>query len=149
MTAATATPTRALRIVRSRPVLLLGLLVCAGLLVLALLSSIAFGAADIAPSDVWNAIFRFNAESTEHLIIRTLRVPRAAVAALVGASLAVAGAVMQGLTRNPLADPGILGIETGAALAVVAAVFFLKISSLYLVCAVRLRRRRDHGYHRL
>jgi iron complex transport system permease protein len=54
------------------------------------------------------------------------------VAALVGAALAVAGAVMQGLTRNPLADPGILGIETGAALAVVAAVFFLKISSLYL-----------------
>jgi iron complex transport system permease protein len=132
MTVATATPTRALRIVRSRPVLLLGLLVCAGLLVLALLSSIAFGAADIAPSDVWDAIFRFNAESTQHLIIRTLRVPRAAVAALVGAALAVAGAVMQGLTRNPLADPGILGIETGAALAVVAAVFFLKISSLYL-----------------
>jgi iron complex transport system permease protein len=132
MTVATTTPTRALRIVRSRPVLLLGLLVCAGLLVLALLSSIAFGAADIAPSDVWDAIFRFNAESTEHLIIRTLRVPRAAVAALVGAALAVAGAVMQGLTRNPLADPGILGIETGAALAVVAAVFFLKISSLYL-----------------
>jgi iron complex transport system permease protein len=66
------------------------------------------------------------------LIIRTLRVPRAAIAALVGAALAVAGALMQGLTRNPLADPGILGIETGAALGVVAAVFFLNISSLYL-----------------
>jgi iron complex transport system permease protein len=112
--------------------LLFGLLLCAGLLLLALLSSIAFGAADIAPADVWDALFSFNPTSTEHLIIRTLRVPRAAVAALVGAALAVAGAVMQGLTRNPLADPGILGIETGAALAVVAAVFFLKIDSLYL-----------------
>jgi iron complex transport system permease protein len=59
-------------------------------------------------------------------------VPRALVGALVGAALAVAGALMQGLTRNPLADPGILGIETGAALGVVGAVFLLKIDSLYL-----------------
>jgi iron complex transport system permease protein len=111
---------------------LLGLAVCAGLLGLALMSSIAFGAADIAPADVWAAIVAFDPESTEHLIIRTLRLPRAAVAALVGAALAVAGGLMQGLTRNPLADPGILGVETGAALGVVGAVFFLKISSLYV-----------------
>jgi iron complex transport system permease protein len=104
----------ALRLARSRSALLLGLL------------------CDIAPADVWTAVFAFDPSSTEHLIIRTLRIPRAAVAALVGASLAVAGALMQGLTRNPLADPGILGIETGAALGVVAAVFFLGIGSLYL-----------------
>jgi len=127
-----STSARALRIARSRPVLLLGLLVFAGLLGMALMSSIAFGAADIAPADVWQAIVAFNPESTEHLIIQTLRIPRAAVAALVGAALAVAGALMQGLTRNPLADPGILGIETGAALGVVGAVFFLGIGSLYL-----------------
>jgi iron complex transport system permease protein len=126
------TPSRALRVARSRPALLLGLLVCAAVLGLALMSSIAFGAADIAPVDVWQALVTFNPASTEHLIIRTLRVPRAAVAALVGASLALAGALMQGLTGNPLADPGILGIETGAALGVVAAVFFLNISSLSL-----------------
>ncbi len=125
-------PSRALRIARSRIVLLLGLPLCAGLLGLAMMSSIAFGAADIAPTDVLAALVAFDATSTEHLIIRTLRIPRAAVAALVGASLAVAGALMQGLTRNPLADPGILGINTGAALGVVGAVFFLKISSLYL-----------------
>ena len=125
-------PARALRLARSRPVLLLGLLVFAGLLGLALMSSIALGAADIAPADVWAALVAFNPESTEHLIIQTLRVPRAAMAALVGAALAVSGALMQGLTRNPLADPGILGIETGAALGVVAAVFFLNIGSLYL-----------------
>lgn len=115
---------------RSAPVLLLGLVVCFGLLLLALLVSIAFGAASIEAGDVWDAIFAFDPNSTQHLIIRTLRVPRAAVGALVGAALAVAGSIMQGLTRNPLADPGLLGIETGAALGVVGAVFFLGISSL-------------------
>ena len=49
--------------------------------------------------------------SQEDLIICTLRVPRALIAALVGATLAVAGAIIQGLTRNPLSDPGILGIR--------------------------------------
>src|SRR5690606_14501578 len=103
-----------------------------GLLLLAMLASIAFGAADIAPAGVWAAIFTFDETSTNHLIIRTLRVPRAAVAELLWASLAVAGAIMQGLTRNPLADPGILGINTGAALGVVSAVFFLNVGSLAL-----------------
>jgi iron complex transport system permease protein len=117
---------------RSTGLLLVGLLACVGGLLLALLGSIALGAADIAPADVWAALFAFDESSTQHLIIRTLRLPRAAVAALVGAALAAAGALMQGLTRNPLADPGILGIETGAALGVVGAVFFLKIDSLYL-----------------
>ncbi|HMQ30600.1 MAG TPA: iron ABC transporter permease [Chloroflexaceae bacterium] len=117
---------------RSQTLLLSGLPALAGLLAAALMISIAIGAADIAPSDVWAALVAFDPASTEHLIIRTLRLPRAAVAALVGASLAVAGALMQGLTRNPLADTGILGIETGAALGVVAAVFFLDIGSLSL-----------------
>jgi iron complex transport system permease protein len=129
-TSAVAARRRAVRIARSRPLLLMGLLAASGLLGVALMSSIAFGAADIAPADVWAALFQFDERSTEHLIIRTLRVPRAAVAALVGAAIAVAGALMQGLTRNPLADPGILGIETGAALGVVAAVYFLDIGSL-------------------
>lgn len=102
------------------------------LLLLALLASVAFGAAEIALRDVWDALFAFDAAnaSTEQLVIRTLRVPRALVAALVGASLAVAGAIMQGLTRNPLADSGILGINAGAALAVVAAVFVFNVSSI-------------------
>lgn len=127
-----AQPRSSLNVVRSRPLLLIGLGVGVCLLLLSMLLSIAFGAANIAPADVWNAIFAFDSSSTNHLIIRTLRVPRAAVAVLVGASLAVAGAIMQGLTRNPLGDPGILGINTGAALGVVAAVFFLNVSSLSL-----------------
>ena len=67
-------------------------------------------------------------ESAVAMLVRTLAL--AGAAALVGASLAVAGAIMQGLTRNPLADPGILGINAGAALGVVLAVYFLSISSL-------------------
>jgi iron complex transport system permease protein len=97
-----------------------------------MLASIVFGAATLASTDILAALFAFDSSSTNHLIVRSLRIPRALIAALVGAALAVAGALMQGLTRNPLADPGILGIETGAALGVVGAVLFLDISSLYL-----------------
>jgi len=108
---------------------LLGLVVCAGVLLLCLLASVRFGAARIGTADVLAAFTDYGG-SEEDLIIRTLRVPRALISALVGASLAVAGAIMQGLTRNPLADPGILGIEAGAALAVVGAVFLFGVSSL-------------------
>ena len=122
---------------RSTALLLAGIPIGLALLALTMMFSIAFGAADIAPRAVMEAVFAFNPENTQHLIIQTLRIPRAAVAVMVGASLAVAGAIMQGLTRNPLADPGILGIQTGAALGVVAAVYFFNIGSLtlYALCA--------------
>jgi iron complex transport system permease protein len=112
--------------------LLAGLTLLLALLLLAMMASIAFGAADIGLADVWSALVAFDPDVTNHLIIRTLRMPRALAAALVGAALALAGALMQGLTRNPLADPGILGVEAGAALGVVGAVFFLNIGSLSL-----------------
>jgi iron complex transport system permease protein len=117
------------RFLRSRYALLLGLLIGSGALFFCLLVSVRFGAAQIGTVEVIEAFTDYDG-SEEDLIIRTLRVPRALIAALVGASLGVAGALMQGLTRNPLADPGILGIEAGAALAVVGAVFFLGVSSL-------------------
>jgi len=107
-----------------------GLPICVAILLLAILGSIAFGAADIDAATVWASVIAFNPEESSHLIIQTLRLPRALAAVLVGAALAVAGAIMQGLTRNPLADTGLLGVEAGAALSVVGAVFFLKISSL-------------------
>lgn len=118
------------RSLRSGLSLPLGLVVGLGLLVFCLGASVRFGAAEIGTGDVLAAFVAYDDGSEEHLIIRTLRVPRALVAALVGAALGVAGAVMQGLTRNPLADPGILGIEAGAALAVVAGVFLFGASSL-------------------
>lgn len=124
---------RTLNMVRShvpRPLLMGALPVCIAVLLLAIFSSVAFGAADIKLQTVLASIFAFDAENTNHLIIRTLRLPRAITAMLVGAALGVAGAIMQGLTRNPLADPGLLGIEAGAALAVVGGVFLFQINSL-------------------
>ncbi|MEM1310647.1 MAG: iron ABC transporter permease [Cyanobacteria bacterium P01_H01_bin.153] len=100
----------------------LGLLLSSGILAGCLLFSILLGAADITPGTVWQALFQFDG-STDHLIIRTVRLPRAILAVIVGASLAVAGAITQGLTRNPLAAPDILGVNVGAALAMVLAVF--------------------------
>lgn len=117
------------RFLRSRRALVMGVPVVVLVLFLCLLGSVRFGAAEIGTGDV-NSAFTDYDGSEEDLIISTLRVPRALIAALVGASLAVAGAIMQGLTRNPLADPGILGTEAGAALAVVGAVFMFGVSSL-------------------
>jgi iron complex transport system permease protein len=107
----------------------LGFFIGVCLLLLVCLLSLALGSAEIAPRTVWDALFQFDPTSSEHLIIRTLRVPRTLNAVLVGAALAVAGGLMQGITRNPLADSGILGINAGAALAVVMAVFFLHINA--------------------
>lgn len=124
MTAQTQSVTPATRILGSRALLLPGLALCFVLLVLAVLWSITVGAADIAPATVYAALFTPDG-SFEHLIIQTVRLPRVLAGVIVGAGLAVAGAVMQGLTRNPLADSGILGINSGAAFAVVLAVFLL------------------------
>lgn len=117
---------------RAAAALAIGLLVAFGLLLVIMTLSINFGAADVAPSTVWASLFDYDPSSTQHLIIRTLRMPRVLVAAIVGAILALAGAIMQGLTRNPLADAGLLGIESGAALGVVLAITFLDIKTLNL-----------------
>ncbi len=110
-------------LIQSRPSLLaIGCILGIWLLLACFVTSIASGVADISPADVYQALTAPNG-STEHLIIRTVRLPRSLAALMVGAAVAVAGAIMQGLTRNPLADPGILGINAGAAFAVVPAVF--------------------------
>lgn len=111
--------------------LLAGLVSGTFVLIGCLLISILTGAADIAPATVWQALFQFDG-STDHLIIRTVRLPRAVMAVVVGAALAVAGAITQGLTRNPLAAPDILGINVGAALAMVLAVFLGGSSGNYV-----------------
>lgn len=116
---------------RTRLPLVAGLTAGLALLVAFMLASVVYGAADIGPATAYRAFMAFDG-STEHLIVRTVRAPRALIAASVGASLGVAGAVMQALTRNPLASPGILGINAGAALGVVLAVFLLRVPSLDL-----------------
>lgn len=80
----------------------------------AIFLAVAFGAKDIHLQTVWAAVFDYNPKLTQHQIIYELRLPRVIGAAVVGAAFAVAGAVMQGVTRNPLADAGVLGINTGA-----------------------------------
>jgi hypothetical protein len=64
----------------------------------------------------FHAFVDFDPTNSEHLVVRDLRLPRTVVGLLAGAALGLAGGVMQGLARNPLADPGILGVNSGAAL---------------------------------
>lgn len=113
------------RLLGSRSSLLPGLLLVGLVLVLCLLWSITLGAAEIDTQIVFDALFQFDNTQFDHLIIQTVRLPRVLTGALVGAALAVAGAIMQGLTRNPLADSGILGINSGAAFAVVMTVYLI------------------------
>lgn len=109
---------------KSTPLLLLA----AGLLVLAVVLSMGSGATGIGLDAVWKVATRIwsskpAAESdVEQLVILGVRLPRTILGAFVGASLAVAGAMMQGLFRNPLADPGVIGVSSGAALAAVATI---------------------------
>ena len=89
--------------------------------------SVTFGARDVAPADIWAGLT--GSTDTTSAAAVSKRVPRTILAMLVGAALAVAGAVLQGATRNPLADPQILGINGGAALAIVTGIAFFGLNS--------------------
>jgi iron complex transport system permease protein len=93
------------------------------------LASLAIGSLDIPVGEVIAAFTAFE-DSDAHTIVRELRVPRTEVGLLVGGALGACGALMQGVTRNPLAEPGILGINAGAAFAVVVAIFLLGVTSV-------------------
>lgn len=84
--------------------------------------SITLGTREISLAVIFDSFTQFD-NSFDHLIIQTIRLPRSLMAIAVGAALAVSGAAIQGLTRNPLAETGILGIEAGGALAVVGTSF--------------------------
>lgn len=114
---------------RSAP-LMLGLVGLVALVLSIAFLSITVGARPVSLDTVWAALTAYNPDSTDHRIIWELRLPRTIVGLLVGAALGLAGAVLQGATRNPLADPSILGIHAGAALFVVLGVAILGISQL-------------------
>ncbi len=114
---------------RSRGLLVTGLAVGLAALLVAVVLSLGIGARTLAPSTVWDSLIN-GGNSEADLIVRHLRVPRTIAAVLVGAALGLAGSLMQALTRNPLADPGLLGVNAGAACAVVLAVAFLGITQL-------------------
>ncbi|KQU57069.1 ABC transporter permease [Rhodococcus sp. Leaf278] len=106
-----------------------GLFVVIGILAALCLVSIAVGTEYIPLGSVWHGLF-FSDGSTESVIIRELRLPRTVLGLLVGAALGVAGALIQAMTRNPLADPGILGVNAGAAFFVAIAVGVLGFTSI-------------------
>lgn len=130
MTQATHLSKNRTRLIGSAVHLPVGLLLGLGLLLLGIATSVALGAAQIELRTVFEAIFQYDDTVFNHLIIRTVRLPRVIAGLIIGAGLAVAGAIMQGLTSNPLASPGILGINAGAAFAVVLGVFILGAPSL-------------------
>lgn len=116
---------------------LLGLLISLLALAAAMMGSIAFGVTNIPLTEVWNSFAHYNG-GNEHLIILTARVPRALIAAAVGASLAVAGALMQVITRNPIASPSTLGVNAGAAFFIIMAAGWLGIDGLQAFTLVAL-----------
>ncbi|WP_386079557.1 FecCD family ABC transporter permease [Vreelandella sp. F11] len=103
--------------------LLLGTLVALG----AFFASVMLGTTEISLSSLYGSFAHYDPTNIAHIILLTERLPRAVIAALVGASLAIAGALMQTMTRNPLASPGILGINAGAMFFVVVAVSLLPL----------------------
>jgi iron complex transport system permease protein len=105
----------------------LGLLLALAALTLVALLSISVGSRPIALDRVWDLVWHPDG-SDEAIIVHDLRIPRTVLGLLVGLALGVAGALMQGITRNPLADPGLLGVNAGAAAAVVTATAVLGTS---------------------
>lgn len=95
----------------------------AGLLAIAFVFSLLIGEVWLSPIEVWRELF-LPQPHLAALIVTDLRLPRAVLACLVGAALGLSGAVLQGLTRNPLAEPGLLGVSAGAALGAVIAIYF-------------------------
>lgn len=115
---------------RKEAALMLGLLGLAGAVLAVAFFSITVGARAIGLDAVWSAFTAYDATSTDHRIIWDLRLPRTVIGLTVGAALGLSGAVLQGATRNPLADPAILGIHAGAALFVVLGIALLGITQL-------------------
>ncbi len=104
-------------------------LAAAVLLALGMMASLGVGSNPIPPGRVWQLLWAPDG-SFDAVVVLEQRLPRTLVLVVVGAALGVAGALMQSLTRNPLADPGILGINAGASLAVVLAVAVTGISGI-------------------
>jgi iron complex transport system permease protein len=106
-----------------------GLLIGVAALVMIAIVSLRIGSIEISTSDAWAALVNYDSDVYNQTVVRSLRLPRTIIALGVGAALAVAGAMMQGVTRNPLADPTILGVSSGATFAIVTATYYLRLSA--------------------
>jgi iron complex transport system permease protein len=107
-----------------------GLALLGVLLLAACAASIVVGTRDVTLATVWHALADHDPGSTAQTVVREMRVPRTLLGVTVGAALGLSGAMLQGVTRNPLADPGIMGINAGAAAFIVAGVMLLGIDQL-------------------
>ncbi|MER6224746.1 iron chelate uptake ABC transporter family permease subunit [Streptomyces sp900105755] len=111
-----------------RAIRALGLLVSVAILLLVALASIAIGAKQLPLDQVWHGLFHDT--GTYGDVVVGTRLSRTVLGLLAGAALGLSGAVLQALTRNPLADPGLLGINAGASAAVVTAITYFGVSTL-------------------
>ncbi|WP_329408441.1 iron ABC transporter permease [Streptomyces sp. NBC_00704] len=111
-----------------RAVRSLGLLAALAVLLLMAVASIAVGAKELSVAQVWHGLFHDSGTYAD--VVVDERLSRTVLGLLVGAALGLSGAVLQALTRNPLADPGLLGLNAGASAAVVTAISFFGVTSL-------------------
>ena len=105
------------------------LLICFVLLIIFFIA-LSNGAASVGKIAFWQALVDFDGSKQSHQIIRNIRLPRVAGAFLVGSCFALSGALMQGVTRNPLADSGLLGINAGASLAMAQSFWLFCVSGV-------------------
>lgn len=116
-------------VARSGVVRLAGLGAAIAVLAVVVMLSVGVGARAITLPTIWDALWAYDHTIDEHVMILELRVPRTVVGLVVGPALGMCGALIQAYTRNPLADPGILGVNAGATFAVTMAVGFLGIAA--------------------
>ncbi|ENH98139.1 transporter permease [Gracilibacillus halophilus YIM-C55.5] len=103
-------------------------------ILLSLICSIIFGSKSIAVNVIWDAIFHFDSLNIDHQIVRFSRIPRAIGALLIGGFLAISGSIMQGMTRNYLASPSIMGVSDGSVLMITCCmIFFPGLPNLTMV----------------
>lgn len=121
--------TTAIRVRSSTRTRIIGLIVAGIVLIIAAIASLAVGARGIDPATVLAALTNYDDANPEHLMVIELRLPRTLLGILIGAALAVCGGLIQAFTRNPLADPGILGVNAGASFAVTFAVGVLGLTA--------------------
>ena len=127
--------------VRRSPRLVWGTAGGVAVVLIAVSCSLAFGSRTVSPGEIaegLGAFFSGEQASRIGAIAVTERIPRTVLSIIAGAALALSGGVMQAITRNPIADPGILGVNTGASLFVVCGIAFLGISSVYSYLALAL-----------
>jgi len=107
-----------------------GLLVLVGVLLVVCFFSITLGSRGVGVPTIWKAFTDFDPGSAAETVIREMRVPRTLIGVLAGAALGLSGTILQGVTRNPLADPGIMGINAGAATFIVAGIMIFGVQGV-------------------